>query len=196
MLFTLGGSGAKYRSLGTFQHAGETRSGSAKPELEMIFNFLKNIAIIFGLGVALVACESNPTPYTPTVISKPGNAKLFVYWPGQRWGEKSGQAPEIQLDGVPVGLLRYKRYIEIETAPGTYELTLTGDSEASNWNGPERAFPARLVAGENVFVRLSVKYDQETNRLGQGAMSYSVTFLPRAEADALLEMDGLKKVAE
>jgi hypothetical protein len=162
----------------------------------MGLNYMKYIAIVVCLCVALGACGSNPTPYTPTLISKPGNAKLFVYWPGQRWGEKSGRAPEIQLDGVPVGLLRYRHYIEIETGPGTYELKLTGDSEASNWNGPERAFPAKLVAGENLFVRLLVKYDQETNRLGQGAMSYSVTFLPRAETDALLEMNGLKKVPE
>ncbi len=158
-------------------------------------NYLKNISLSAVFLVALAACESTPTPYTPTLISKPGNAKLFVYWPGQRWGEKSGRSPEIQLDGVPLGLLSYKRYLEIEMAAGTYELKMTGDSEASNWNGPERAFPAKLVAGENLYVRLLVKYDQETNRLGQGAMSYAVTFLPRAEADALLEMNGLKKVA-
>ena len=71
------------------------------------------------------------------------------------------------------GCSGYRRYIEIETAAGTYELKMTGDSDASNWNGPERAFPAKLVAGENLFVRLLVKYDQETNRLGQGAMGYS-----------------------
>lgn len=160
----------------------------------MLSKFMKNIAIILTLSVVLTACESTPTPYTPTLISKPGNGKLFVYWPGQRWGEKSGRAPEIQLDGIPVGLLKYKRYIEIETAAGTYELKLTGDSEASNWDGPERAFPAKVEAGENLYVRLLVKYDQQANRLGQGAMSYVITFLPRAEANALLEMDGLKKV--
>lgn len=157
-------------------------------------NLLKYISIIPILCLALAACSSTPKPFTPTLITKPGNGKLFVYWPGQRWGEKSGQAPEIQLDGVPVGLLKYKRYIEIEMSPGTYELKMTGDSDTSNWNGPERAFPARVVAGENLFVRLLVKYDQRTNRLGQGALGYVVSFLPRAEPQALLEMDGLKKV--
>lgn len=156
-------------------------------------NFMKYITIIIVI-LAISACQSAPTPYTPTLITKPGNGKLFVYWPGQRWGEKSGRSPEIQLDGVPVGLLKYKRYIEIEMAAGTYELKMTGDSEASNWNGPERAFPAKVVAGENLFVRLLVKYDQETNRIGQGLMGYAINFLPRAESEALLEMDGLKKV--
>jgi len=159
-------------------------------------NYMKNMLIILISCLAVAACTSSPTPYTPTLITKPGNGKLFVYWPGQRWGEKSGSAPEIQLDGVPVGLLKYKRFIEIEMAPGTYELKMTGESELSNWNGPERAFPAKVVAGENLYVRLLVKYDQETNRLGQGAMGYAVTFLPRAESEALLEMDGLKKVEQ
>ena len=157
-------------------------------------NYLKNMVIMAASVLLIAACESTPSSYTPTLISKPGNGKLFVYWPGQRWGEKSGRSPEIQLDGVPLGLLSYKRYIEIEIAPGTYELKLTGESEDSNWNGPERSFPAKVVAGENLFVRLLVKYDQETNRLGQGALGYAVTFLPRAETEALLEMDGLKKV--
>ena len=53
-----------------------------------------------------------------------------------------------------------------------------------------------MVAGENLFVRLLVKYDQETNRLGQGAMQYAVTFLPRAELEALYEMEGLKRVGD
>ena len=156
--------------------------------------FLKNILIFLVIGLPLSACESNPTPYTPTLITKPGNGKLFVYWPGQRWGEKSGRSPEIQIDGVPLGVLKYKSYMEIEIGPGTYELKLTGDSEASNWNGPERSFPAKVVAGENLFVRLLVKFDQETNRLGQGAMDYTVTFLPRAETEALYEMHGLRRI--
>ena len=159
-------------------------------------NYLKNMLFILVAGLLLSACESNPTPYTPTLITKPGNGKLFVYWPGQRWGEKSGRSPEIQIDGEPLGLLRYNSYLDIEISPGTYELKLSGDSEASNWNGPERSFPAKVVAGENLFVRLLVKFDQEPNRLGQGAMGYTVTFLPRAEAEALLEMDGLKRVNE
>ena len=160
----------------------------------MSTNYLKNLAILSFSGLLLGACASSTSTYTPTLITKPGNGKMFVYWPGQRWGEKSGRSPEIQIDGVPLGLLRYKGYLEIEIAPGTYDLKLTGDSEDSNWNGPERSFPAKVVAGENLFVRLLVKFDQETNRLGQGAMDYTVTFLPRAEAEALQEMHGLKRL--
>ena len=162
---------------------------------EKPYNMLK-ILIFFLSLTGLAGCQSAATAYVPTAVKQPGNGKLFVYWPGQRWGEKSGRAPEIQLDGIPIGTLRYKHYLEIETAAGTYELKMTGDSEDSNWNGPERSFPARVEAGENLFVRLLVKYDQESNRLLEGRMQYAVTFLPRAEREALLEMDGLKPTAD
>ncbi|MEM8767629.1 MAG: DUF2846 domain-containing protein [Pseudomonadota bacterium] len=139
------------------------------------------------------ACQSNQTPYTPTAVKKPGNGKIYVYWPKQTWGEKSGQRPEIRLDGVPVGLLRYKHYIELELGAGTYDLALTGESEAAKWNGPELSFPAKVKAGENLYVRLLVKYDQESNRLLEGRMKHAINFLPRAPEQALLEMYGLKE---
>ncbi len=153
------------------------------------------MALVLAL-VGLLGCQSSQRPYVPEAVKKPGNGKLFVYWPGQRWGEKSGRSPEIQVDGVPVGTLRYKHYLEIELAAGTYELRMTGESDAANWDGPDRSFPARVEAGENLFVRLLVKYDQESNRLLAGRMQYTITFLPRAQREALLEMDGLKPAGE
>lgn len=149
-------------------------------------------AVVLLFAVALSGCQA-PAVYTPTAISAPGKGKLIVYWPGQRWGEKSGQMPAIQLAGTSIGLIRYKHYIERELHPGTYELKLTGADPASNWDGPERSFPAKIEAGENLFVRLQVKYDQRTNKLLEGRMQFSVTFLPRAEKSAVLEMAGLKQ---
>jgi hypothetical protein len=157
---------------------------------------LKKVLIFVPVLLGFQGCQSRPSPYVPTAVKQPGNGKLYVYWPGQRWGEKSGQAPEIQLDGVPIGVLRYKHFIEVETSAGTYELKLTGDSDEARWDGPARSFPAKVEAGENLFVRLMVKYDQETNRLLEGRMKYVVSFLPRAEREARFEMDGLKPIED
>ena len=151
--------------------------------------------ILLGFLAALTACQSNQSLFVPEAIKKPGNGKVYVYWPGQRWGEKSRKSPEIQLDGVPVGLLRYKSYIELELAAGRYELRLTGESEQSNWDGLDQSFPLLLEADEVKYVRLLVKYDQTTNSLGHGKLSYAVIFLPRAASEARLEIHGLKKVS-
>lgn len=151
--------------------------------------------LILMFGVFLASCQSNQTPFVPAAVKQPGNGKLYVYWPAQRYREKSGQAPEIRLNDVPVGILRYKRYIELEMPAGSYELKLTGDSPEAKWTGQERAFPARIEPGEVLYVRLMVKYDDSTNTLGLGRMGYVVNFLPRAAQQAQLEIYGLKPVS-
>ena len=144
---------------------------------------------------ATMGCQSPRTPFTPTAVKKPGNGKVYVYWPGQRWGEKSGQAAEIRIDGVPVGLLYYKRYLELELPGGAHRFSLSGESPEANWDGPAQSFTARVEAGRNLYIRLLVKYDQTSNRLGQGGMQYVIHFLPRGESEARREMAGLRPAA-
>lgn len=161
---------------------------SKKPSNLLIIKVIMGVFLI-----GLVACQSSSqTSFSPTAVTKPGNGKLYVYWPGQRWGEKSGKSPEILLAGESLGLLKYKGFIERELPEGTYELKLSGEGDVSDWDGAERSFPAKIEAGENLFVRLLVKYDQESNRLLEGRMKYAVTFLPRGEKEAKPEMAGLK----
>ena len=148
------------------------------------------------LLLPLVAACQSTTPFVPEAIGEPGNSRVFVYWPSQTWRERSGSRPEIQLNGVPVGILAYESYIELEVPPGTYELRLTGDSEAASWNGPDQAFTTPLEAGETRYVRLLVKFDQQTNTLGHGLLDYVVQFLPRAENQARLEMQGLRQIED
>ncbi len=157
-------------------------------------SLIKITFVLVALAVSAGGLGRDKT-FTPIAISEPGNGKLYVYWPGQRWGEKSRKSPEIQLDGKSLGLLKYKSYIELELPAGTYELKLTGESDASRWDGPERAFPAKIEPGENYYVRLQVKYDQASNRMLEGRMKYAVTFLPRDEQNAKAEMGGLKPLA-
>lgn len=155
-------------------------------------NPLIEMILLIGCLVISTVSLADDKRFTATAVVTPGNGKLYVYWPGQRWGEKSRKTPEIQLDGEPLGLLKYKTYIERELPEGTYNLKLTGSSDASNWDGAEREFPAKIEAGENMFVRLLVKYDQRSNKMLEGRMKYALTFLPRAEEYALAEMGKLK----
>lgn len=160
--------------------------------MKLARNSLIKMALLASFLLISAVSLGNDKRFTATAVVKPGNGKLYVYWPGQRWGEKSRKTPEIQLDDEPLGLLKYKSYIERELPEGTYNLKLTGSSDASNWDGPEREFPAKIEAGENLFVRLLVKYDQRSNKMLEGRMKYAVTFLPRAEEEALAEMGKLK----
>jgi hypothetical protein len=151
---------------------------------------------VLGLCLTSSGCQSPQQAFVPQAIGNPKNGKIYVYWPGQRWGERSGRSPEVRLNGVPVGLLRYKSYLELETAAGTYELRITGEGEESDWDGGDRAFTTPLAAGEIKYVRLLIKYDQSTNSLGHGLLDYVVSFLPRAEQEARLEMHGLRRIED
>lgn len=150
------------------------------------------------LGLLMVlggGCQSSGAPFAPTPLADPDNVRAYVYWPGQRWGEKSGQYPEVQIDGVPVGVLRYKSYLTLELPAGEREFKITGASEAAKWDAGDHAFKLDLERGEIVYVRLFVRYDQNRNSLGNGFMKYVVQFLPRREAQARGEMSGLKALA-
>lgn len=144
---------------------------------------------------ALAGCSSAP-PFSPPAPARTDSARVYVYWPGQAWRERSGSALELQVDGVPVGLLRYKRYIPLEIPPGRHEFRLTGNgsSEAwkTDWKWPDQVFAKPLKRGEILYARLLIKYDQQKNTWRNPGMSYVVQFLPRTPDQARLEMADLK----
>lgn len=146
--------------------------------------------------VLLSGCQTTVVPFTPKAAEDAGNALVYVYWPGQRWAEKSGESPEIQLDGVPVGVLRYKTYLQLEVAAGEHELRMTGASDDADWDGKDQYFNTPLKRGEVKYVRLLIKYDQNSNNLSEGLMSHVVQFLPRSEGQARIEMGDLKEARD
>jgi hypothetical protein len=122
-------------------------------------------------------CSAKPDePFLPEPVSEAGNARVYVYWPPQGWREKAGSSLEVQVDGVPVGLLEYKTYIPLEVRAGVHEFRVTGEAQSADWEaeweGEDKFFETRLKPGEIKFVRLLIKYDQQKNRNGiRGAVS-------------------------
>ena len=149
------------------------------------------------LFLMLNGCESpDGPPFMPQAAKNPENGRAFIYWPGQRWREKAGQYPEVQLDGVPVGVLRYKTYLEVEMPPGKHEFRVTAFSEAAKWNVDDKFFTTSIEPGETLYVRLFVQFDQKKNNLSNGLMKYVVQFLPKAEAQARMEMQDLRELED
>jgi hypothetical protein len=157
-----------------------------------------NLAVAALLVVMILSgCASSPSePFSPEPTADPNNARVYVYWPGQSWREKAGSALELQVDGAPLGLLRYKTYIPLELPPGNHEFRLTGEHQSpdweADWDGDDRYFETRLRPGDVKFVRLLIKYDQSSNKWTNPGMNYVVQFLPRAANAAMLEMADLK----
>lgn len=162
-----------------------------------MYMLCKRTLLTTTMMLLLSACAGAPSePFSPEPTSNPNNARVYVYWPGQSWREKAGSALELQVDGAPLGLLRYKTYIPLELPPGSHEFRLTGEHQSpdweADWDGDDRHFETRLRPGDVKFVRLLIKYDQKSNKWTNAGMDYVVQFLPRAEKAAMMEMADLK----
>jgi hypothetical protein len=149
------------------------------------------------LSFLISGCAGSPdVPFQPEPAASADSGRIYVYWPAQGWREKADEAGEVQLDGVPVGLLRYKTYISLEVPAGVHELRLTGDSQSpdwvADWEGDDRFFETRVKPGDITYVRLLVKFDQTKNTLTNPGMSYVVQLLPRSASSARAEMSRLK----
>ncbi len=155
--------------------------------------FLGMLALAAAVGIG--GCQSSGgRPFMPESVENPKNGRAYVYWPGQRWREKAGKYPELQIDGVPVGVLRYKTYLELELPPGMHEFRVTAFSKAANWDVDDKYFTMDIDPGKTVYVRLLVKFDQKMNKLGGGSMKYVVQLLPRGESQARMEMSDLNEL--
>lgn len=186
---------ADYR--GTMSVAGPRRPTIMPSEstYESAKDVVVNVRALFFCLIALgsAGCQSNDAPFVPDTLDNKANVLVYVYWPGQRYREKSGQSPEVQLDGVPVGLLDYKTYFRMEIPPGKHEFRITGDSEQSDWEGTDKFFSMPVSAGETKYVRLLVRYDQTKNTWQNPGMSYVVQFLPASASVARREMGELEE---
>ena len=102
--------------------------------------------LAFGAALGVAGCQtSGGRPFMPESVENPANGRAYVYWPGQRWREKAGKYPEVQIDGVPVGVLHYKTYLKLELPPGKHEFRVTAFSEAANWDVDDKYFTTRLT---------------------------------------------------
>jgi hypothetical protein len=158
---------------------------------------LKLLPIVSVLLILLGGCSSKPIlPFEPEPAANPDNARVYVYWPGQSWREKAGSSLELQVDGAPVGLLRYKTYIPLEVSAGFHEFRITGDHQSADWvaewDGDDKFFETRLRPGDVKFVRLLIKFDQASNKWTSPGMQFVVQFLPRSAKSAVIEMAELE----
>ena len=157
---------------------------------------LRLAGCLLAMCLLLAGCKTTPEPFESTELVDDDKSFVYVYWPGQTWREKAGQHPEIQVDGVPVGLLKYKTYIPLELSPGSHEFRATGDSEFSDWQGRDKVVVLPIEAGEITYLRFMVKYDQQKNVWRNPGMSYVVQLLPISEKKARMEMGDLKEAKQ
>ncbi len=151
-------------------------------------------ASLFAL-VLLAGC-ANSDYFDPDSLSDPGNAMVYVYRPG---GSNPGKKPlitsypEILVNGVGHGMLKYKEYLALELAPGKREFVATGLTQGARWKPKDREYTLNIEPGKSYFMRLRVEYNTDHMTIGSFRGQYLIHLHPVDESEAVYQIRHLSK---
>ena len=144
-------------------------------------------------SVLLIAVPASGKVFEPTVTANDEKGVVHLYRPA---AESPGLAkplrrayPEILLDGEPVGILPYNRYLSFQVPPGAHVVRVTGlTGGAKKWELRDLEQKISIQAGETLFLRLRVEYNLEEMNIGQPKPSYRYWLSPVDARDAPYEI--------
>ncbi|MDG1441574.1 MAG: hypothetical protein P8R02_02680 [Pseudomonadales bacterium] len=125
----------------------------------------------------LQGCTSTPQYFEPTPIVSAGNSMLYLYRPAaSNPGSKPllGSYPEVMINGVSHGVIRYNEYRSIELAPGATEVRLTGNSANAKWKPRDTLYSLMLQPGKAAYLKFRVEYNMKNMRLIDPSPKYQI----------------------
>lgn len=154
----------------------------------MMKNHLSLLPII--VLVYLSSCASS-SYFEPTPLAKSGNAMVYIFRPaGANPGKKplTLSYPEIIIDGLSVGLLKYKKYLAVEVSPGQRQILVTGLTKYAKWEPRDLSHTLEMLEGKSYFLRYRVEFDTDKMSLGSFNGQYKIYLTPVDEIDAVYEI--------
>jgi hypothetical protein len=148
------------------------------------------LMLIIPAFTGLVACANYGKSIEIDRPADPSEVVVYIYRPVTQWRPKTREYPEVLVDGQTVGVLKYKRYIQLSLPPGEHDLKLTGLTEASRWSFRDSEHRLTLDHGEVAYYHLQVRFDESSNQIGSPGMDYNVYFGPVSAEDAVYELRG------
>lgn len=150
----------------------------------------------FCMAFVLLAGCQNTDYFEASPISQSGKAMVYIYRPAAtNPGKKPLRLsyPEVMVDGVSHGFLRYNTYLALELDPGQREFVITGLTRDSKWEPKDRKYTLRVEAGESYFMRFSVEFDTAKMSLGTFTGQYIITLHPVDQSEAVYEIRHTEK---
>lgn len=151
---------------------------------------------LIALATALITGCANSDYFEPTALTDPSKAMVYIYRPG---GSNPGKKPlitsypEMLVDGESVGMLKYKKYLAVELAPGKREFVATGLTRDARWEPKDRKYTLNIEAGKSYFMRLRVEYNTDHMTIGSFRGQYLIHLHPVDESEAVYEIRELDK---
>ncbi len=159
-------------------------------------------ALLFLSGMCLVSvlgCAGSNPVFRPQAPALAGNTMLYLYRPE---ASTPGIAkplrlsyPEVFVDGQPIGIIAYNRYMPIELKPGRHRMRLTGLTEnAKDWEARDIEQDVTVEAGRNNYLRFRVEYNLREMSLGRPKSQYIILLTPVSERDAQYEIRNTQRM--
>jgi hypothetical protein len=155
----------------------------------------------YRFGALLIVCAllgscSSPGHFEPTPIVGSGAAMMYLYRPAaSNPGTKPLllSYPEVMIDGVSHGVLKYKSYRAIELPPGKHDVRLTGLTENSKWEPRDVNYSINLKPGETIYMKFRVEFDTDAMGFLELGPKYIIGLNPVPESTAVYEIRDTKK---
>jgi hypothetical protein len=156
--------------------------------------FLITTCLIF-----LTACGAGQSAKGPEMgyelptAKDPNNGLLLVFRPKQAWRAAAKRYPEVLVDGVAIGSLKYNGYLVFEAPPGQHQLLITGlSNQANKWDFIDRDVPVSLKQGTTTYIQVVARFDDKSNTLGNPGMGHQLSVSSVRKDDARYVLPGMK----
>jgi hypothetical protein len=139
----------------------------------------------------LQGCASTPKYFEPTPIAGTDNSMLYLYRPAaSNPGSKPllRSYPEVMINGVSHGVIRYNEYRGIELSPGATEVRLTGNSANAKWKPRDTLYSLMLHPGKTAYLKFRVEYNMKNMRLIDPGPKYQIGMSLTPASQATQEM--------
>lgn len=156
----------------------------------------KNITLLSIIVMLYLSGCASSNYFEPTPITEPGMAMVYIYRPAAtNPGKKplTRSYPEVMVDGVSSGFLKYQQYLAVEVSPGQREFLVTGLTKGAKWGPRDLNYTLNAEAGQSYFLRYRVKFDMNKMSIGSFKGQYIINLGPVAETDAVYEISDTSK---
>jgi hypothetical protein len=143
------------------------------------------------IAATISGCQATGSSYQSTE-AKPGSSMIYIYRPNTGPNGKASEKPAVLIDGSSLGILKAQGYLSQEVSGGMHEIRITGFSDKADWSFPEIKRQVNVKPNAQLYYRLMIRFDPNSNNIGSPGMGHLVFLTPVEEVEATHELKNMR----
>lgn len=145
------------------------------------------LCLLLLLPAAIAGCQATGAKYE-TIQAQPGSSLITVYRPNSGLNGNASETPALVIDDSTVGILKAQGYLVQQVPAGKHEILITGASDKANWFSSDIKRAINVEPDTNLYFRLMVRFDPDSNNIGSPGMGRLIFLTPVAASEASREL--------